>query len=113
MSVWKYVFDSEFSQRNDIEDLKRRSAAMAGQQRSRSLESQTRLEELEQEVGELTLLCRALLTVLRENGTIRPEAIEEVMRKIDLEDGVEDGKVTRKKDPPAAPKPRFPRRKTL
>lgn len=113
MSVWNYILDSEFSQRSDIEDLKRRAATIADQQRSRTRESQERIEQLEQEVGELALLCRALLTILRENGTIRPEAFEEVLRKIDLEDGVLDGKVTRKKDPLGPTKPRIPRTRRI
>lgn len=99
MSVWKYLFDNEYLQRADIESLRtanRRRVRTAGR-------AERRLDELEEEVEELTLLCRTLLTVLRESGTVDPSAIAETMKRIDLEDGVADGKVSDRPKPEARP----------
>ena len=64
---------------------------------SRSLEDQEkRIAELEQQLGEVALICRTLLTVLRESGQVKPEQFQQVMNRIDLEDGVEDGRVSPK-----------------
>ena len=57
---------------------------------------------LETEVSELALVCRTLLTVLRENAIVDPVTISETMRRIDLEDGVADGRVTPEAERPAA-----------
>ncbi len=108
MSIWSHVFDSEWSQRRDINSLKETNSKVARHQRKQNQKIASRIEELEQDVSELTLLCRSLLTALRENGTLEPVAFEDVMRRIDLEDGVLDGKVAPKRPPPPgrASKPR-------
>ena len=102
MSIFDHLFDSEYKQRVDIESLKR-GAQERRRARSRDRQQlddqQKRIEELEDQVGELALLCRSLLTVLREDGTVEPERFQQVMEKIDAEDGVVDGKVTRSPPP--------------
>ncbi len=99
MTVWKYLFDNEYLQRSDIESLKNANRhRVRGQHRSNA-NAAKRLDELEEDVEELTLLCRTLLTVLRESGTIDPAVVAETMRKIDLEDGVADGKVSDRPKP--------------
>ena len=109
MSILSYVFDSEWSQRSDINSLKEQNSNVARHQRGQNRKLASRIDELEENVGELTLLCRSLLTALRENGTLVPAAFEDVMRRIDLEDGVLDGKVAEPK-PPAPPRPSRPSR---
>ena len=118
MSIWSHVFDNEFRQRADIDALKQKNAgslnsARRAARKSKALEG--RVEELEGELGELTLLCRALLTLLRQEGVIDPAALEAVMTGIDAEDGVLDGKVTPERERPQAPKarkaPKAPRRR--
>ncbi len=104
MSVWNHVFDSNIKQRADIEELRRRSLDMAQRQHDRASIHKKRIEALEVEVGELTLLCRTMLTLLRENGILNPEAMDRIMREIDLEDGVLDGRVTPVELQPLKPK---------
>ena len=112
MSVWKYVFDNEYLQRADIESIKSANQRRGLRQRQVGARAARRLDELEEEVEELTLLCRTLLTVLRESGTVDPAAIAETMRKIDLEDGVVDGKVSERPKPkPQAKAPESRRRR--
>ena len=55
------------------------------------------------QVGDFALLCRSLLTVLREDGTVQPERFQEVMKQIDAEDGVLDGKINPESPPPDEP----------
>jgi hypothetical protein len=111
MDFWDHLFDNEYKQRADIESLKRSSLARKrGRMRDRQQvqDLQQRIEELEDQVGELALLCRSLLTVLREDGTVQPERFQEVMHRMDAEDGVVDGKITPEKpasdEPQVAPK---------
>ena len=99
MSVWKYLFDNEYLQRADIESLRSAQQSRRRTHIRRSARAEKRLDVLEEEVEELTLLCRTLLTVLRESGTVDPAAIAETMRRIDLEDGVADGKVSDRPEP--------------
>ena len=109
MDFWNFLFDSEYRQRADIESLKRMSIERKGarqRDRNRIKNQEERIQQLEDQVGELALLCRSLLTVLREDGTVAPERFEQVLSQIDAEDGVIDGKITPGKppqDPPAAP----------
>lgn len=105
MSIWNYVFDSEYRQRSDIESLKASALAMSRRSRRGNRELRERVEALEDEVAELTLLCRTLLSVLRQSGAVDPAAFEATSRQIDAEDGVVDGKV---REPAARPKKRAP-----
>lgn len=52
------------------------------------------MSDLEDQVGELTLLCRSLLTVLRENDLVQPEHLDTVLKRLDAEAGALDGKIT-------------------
>ena len=70
----------------------RARAASASLHASRS--SNDRVDELERHVGELALLCRALMVALEEKGTVSHARLREIMDKIDAEDGVVDGQVT-------------------
>ena len=103
MSAWNYVFDNNFLQRMDLERLRSRAAGAEQQMRAARREHADRLEELEHEVGELALLCRALLGMLKERGQFDAAAFNAALDKIDLEDGVKDGRVT--KAGPPAPRP--------
>lgn len=59
----------------------------------RSRELQERVDELEQELGKVTLVCLALLTILEEQGQLDELDLERAMRKLDALDGVIDGQV--------------------
>ncbi|MHC4886947.1 MAG: hypothetical protein ACYTGH_17870, partial [Planctomycetota bacterium] len=74
MSFFDYVFDSEWRQRSDIEDLKRRArrqqrAARSGnrQANAKVASLEARVDELEEQMGALQLLNRALIETLRQS----------------------------------------------
>ncbi len=108
MDFWDHLFDSEYKRRADIEKLKRsarrRSAARYHDLQEVDKQSK-RIDHLEQHVGELALLCRTLLTILRENDLVEPEQFQEVMSRIDAEDGVIDGMITPEPPPNNPPEP--------
>ena len=105
MTFWSYLLDNEYSQRKDINDLRDKSRVRARQLRRQAHKSKERLQNLEEQVGELALLTRALLTYLRENGGIDPDKFIDVLERVDLEDGVLDGKLGENPPPPTAPHP--------
>ena len=121
MSILRYMFDNEWKQRDDIEALKAVQASRRRQARRESRSAENRIDDLEAEVGELALLCRTLLTVLRETAVVDPDVLAETLKRVDLEDGVLDGRVTPEgkrpaafrepKETPEAPTPRRGRRK--
>ncbi|MEE2937932.1 MAG: hypothetical protein VYA84_18240 [Planctomycetota bacterium] len=104
MDFWTNLFDNNYRQRADVEALKRQSKNRAAVDYRRIGDQQDRIDALEDQVGELALLCRSLLTLLREDGTVKPERLEEVMRRMDAADGVIDGKITPKSEPDEDPK---------
>ncbi|MGB0598811.1 MAG: hypothetical protein ACPGLY_19155 [Rubripirellula sp.] len=104
MDFWTNLFDNDYRQRADIESLKRQSKKRAAREYRRIGDQQDRIDALEDQVGELALLCRSLLTLLREDGTVKPERLEEVMTRMDAADGVIDGKITQQSEPDEDPK---------
>jgi hypothetical protein len=94
MGLFDYVFTSGekrlSTETASLEERARRATAalVSGK------ESRDRIDELEARVGELALLCRALVTALEEKGALSHARLREVMDKIDAEDGVIDGQVT-------------------
>ncbi len=94
LGVFGYVFDSETRQRGDIEGLRAAGARLARRSAGARRQTEERLSELEQQVGELTLLCKALVATLHQRGGIDPAELEAAARAIDAEDGVVDGRVT-------------------
>lgn len=107
MSLWNHLFDSEWRQRSDIETLKSVSMRQSSKLRQQGRKAEQRLKDLEQEVGELSLICRGLLTLLEQQGTVDPQALQEVLHSIDAEDGVIDGRITPESaQPKLAPKRR-------
>lgn len=92
--MWEYVFDNDYMQRRDIGHLKRQQDIARRRQRLDRKKSNDRVEELEMQIGELALVCRTLVEMLVENGSLDPKRFEEIRREIDLEDGVLDGAIT-------------------
>lgn len=78
------------SQNRKIEDLERKAQAQKNTRRRASADR----KDLENQIGELKLLCRALIATLKETGALDAELFEEHMKRIDAEDGTIDGKVT-------------------
>ena len=99
MSIWEHMFDNEYAQRRDISELQSRTKRAARRQgrivsrtQSELEDVQARAEQLEEEVGELALLCRSLLSYLRERGQLDMNEFIDVIQRIDAEDGVLDGR---------------------
>ena len=99
MSFWKYVFDNDHMQRSDIERLNRRSdrqRRMSQRDRDRSRQRiedlNERVSELEQDLGSLQLINRALLATLREQPSWNEDIFKQTVYDLDLEDGKLDGR---------------------
>ena len=105
MSLWKYMFDSDLLQRMDLEQLDRRAAMAESRLRSAHRAQSDRIEELEHELGQLALVSRALLAMLKEQGTFDVAIFNAALDKIDAEDGVIDGRVTPEAERPRKPAP--------
>ncbi|MEZ6189456.1 MAG: hypothetical protein R3F62_31205 [Planctomycetota bacterium] len=110
---WRNLFDNDYRQRIDIDDLGSRLSSerkRSVRQRRKVAGLEQRVEELEGQVGELALICRGLLSYLRQAELIVPEELEQIFEAIDAEDGVLDGRVTPEshlpKQPVVAPKGR-------
>ncbi len=95
MSIFDYLFDNEWSQRSDIEELKSQTADLAGARGVADATQKARIKQLEEGVGELALLCKTLMRMLLEKGVCTGQEINALMKQLDLEDGVEDGRVTK------------------
>lgn len=111
MGFWDNLFDNDYKQRADINHLKQIASARRLSQieaTRNAREQEERIEELENQVGELALLCRSLLTLLRENGTVNPEQFQEVFNRLDAEDGTVDGKISKPNTPPPPEDPPEP-----
>jgi len=71
-----------------------------------------RIEELESEVGQLTIIIEALLESISDRGILSREEIANKVCDIDERDGVIDGRITKSAPSPEAadpkPKLRFP-----
>ncbi|MCH2176843.1 MAG: hypothetical protein MK193_14060 [Lentisphaeria bacterium] len=104
MSALNYIFDNEWNQRRDIENLQKeldrthRDRIHVDANNRRALESQAYLaEDLLKEVEELAIINKALLRLLIEKEVITGQELEQMIRTVDLEDGVEDGKITKER----------------
>lgn len=60
---------------------------------SRTIELQDRVENLEKDVQQLSLLSLALMTLLEEQGSVSTTDLDQMMEAVDAADGTIDGKV--------------------
>lgn len=60
---------------------------------SRTIELQDRVENLEKDVQQLSLLSLALMTLLEEQGSVSTPDLDQMMEAVDAADGCIDGKV--------------------
>lgn len=70
MSVWNYLLDSEWSQRSDIEDLKRKNENLLREKsynRNMVKDLEQRVQDLEEQIETLNLLNKAMLITLRKS----------------------------------------------
>ena len=74
--------------------------------------SNKRIDELENEVGQLTIIVEALLESISDHGILTREDIARKVGEIDARDGVIDGRITKQKPSPedlrSKPKFNFP-----
>jgi hypothetical protein len=105
MGAWNFIFDNELFQRMDIEDLRRQAEHSRWAARRASRRTNDRLEDVEKDLAEVVLLCRALVSMLRERGVFDENALQAALRAVDAEDGVIDGRVTPESERPKPPGP--------
>jgi hypothetical protein len=107
MSVWNYVFDNDWSQRADIESLKNRARRSVSLHHLIHTNSKQKVVALQNDLAEMTLLLRAMYVYLKGAPGFDAKRFGEIVSRIDLMDGVKDGKVTkrvaREKSKPARP----------
>lgn len=101
MSVWPYLLGREFAQSMAIGDLNarlRQTEVHRKHERRREADARdardARLDEVEQEIGELALFVRTLYRLAVEKGSITPAEFAEAAKAIDRSDGREDGRYT-------------------
>lgn len=99
MSVLDYMFDNDWIQRADIDNLQRNNMML----RSRVARDGGRIRNLEEEIDHLTLINEALLRMLEKKGVILRDEFRALLVEVDLEDGVHDGKLSK---PESASPPR-------
>lgn len=108
MSVFDYMYDNDWIQRQDIDNLRRSGMVLRNKMirdggRIRNLEAE--LDYLTDQVGHLTLLNEALLRMLEKKNVIVRDEFRSLLVEVDLEDGVHDGKLSKPAPPAAAPSP--------
>jgi hypothetical protein len=97
MGVLDYMYDNDWIQRNDINNLQRSNQVM----RSKVIKDGARIRNLEDEIDHLTLINEALLRMLEKKGIFARDEFRSLLVEVDLEDGVHDGKLA----PPAPAAP--------
>ena len=84
-----------------------------GQKARASLKNQgsmnKRINELEEQLAKMTLLCRTLSDVVVRKGIVALAELVEIMDEIDRDDGVADGQVTPKRKRPKGNCVSFPK----
>jgi len=97
MSFFNNLFDSEWRQRSDINDLDARAAhleyrVLRGKQQATGLEQE--VSDLRRDVSGMLLMLETLRRVLADRGICSQEDFVKRMRAIDAEDGIVDGKMS-------------------
>jgi len=83
----------------EIEGLRMAARSAARQHAHRVSDIRERMDDLEEWIGELSLLNQTLLRLLLARGAFTKENFHAVFRELDLLDGVKDGKLSK---PPLA-----------
>jgi hypothetical protein len=87
MSWSDYLFDSDRKQRKDL--ISHQEEIHDLHQDNADLEA--RIEKLERENGEIKLVCLALIEALTDRELITEQSFMEIVRRIDREDGTQNG----------------------
>jgi regulator of replication initiation timing len=94
MSIFKYIFDSNWMQRADIERLDEQTTRLHADLRSAGKENRDLAEEneaLRLEVSRLVLGVEAMSRLALERNLWSGEDMTRTIEKVDSEDGVADG----------------------
>jgi hypothetical protein len=89
MSLWDYLFDSEYKQRDDINSLRAAAGAVAGTASSTS----RKVDALRQRIDRQELLLETMYRALIGRNVVTEEEFKDLVAQVDLEDGFEDGKI--------------------
>lgn len=89
MSLWDYLFDSEYSQRDDINSLQ--GQLKSSDEWIAALKRQ--LQAAQERADRLELVLEALVQLLETKGSLGREELEIMVQRVDLADGVEDGRI--------------------
>lgn len=105
MSLFEFFRD--FTQTHEMQRLadvsgylKIQSSLAEARHRQERMSANQRIEELEAEVAQLTIVLEAMIEKFYENGVLNGNDLAKKIAEIDLRDGVADGKITKMK--PAA-----------
>jgi len=99
MSIWDYLFDSDWRQRSDIQALKVRGTQLSGYLQSARYSAEQlgdKIKELQSDIAAIALFNQTLLRMLVQKGICTPEEFNALFTEIDLEYGVQDGRITEK-----------------
>ena len=89
MSLWDYLFDSDYQQRDDIN-------ALQGQLQTSDewfVALRQQLQAAQERADRLELVLEALVQLLEAKGSLGREELEIMVQRVDLADGVEDGRI--------------------
>jgi hypothetical protein len=89
MSLWKYLFDTEWRQREDIELLR----ASSGTSQTDAQKSAKKLDHLQRRVDRAELLLESLYRLVSEKNLVTADEFRLMVARVDLEDGIEDGRI--------------------
>lgn len=95
MGIWDHLFDSDYSQREDIEKLRARIRKAAVGQGETNARLRRRIEELEGDLAESALLLRSLFVYLKSQPGFAAKRFQAIVARIDAMDGTADGKATK------------------
>ena len=93
MSIWRFMFDDPVWRETQVEALATRRRRDTRLFLHRARDAEGRIDSLEEQIRELTLVCRSLLDLMVESGTVSPEHFERVMRRIDGQSSLSEGRM--------------------
>lgn len=85
MSIWRYIFDSDWIQRSDIEALRAQQARQAKTNTAKLTQLQKlekQIQILEEEVSEAAMALRGMKELLLEKAVFSPADLEEKLSQL-------------------------------
>ena len=95
MSIFTYIFDNEVFQRRDINNLNARLGDLRRRQATTNVRRARKVDDLENDVAELALLCKAMYGYMKSKPGYDAEAFRAILERLDASDGKRDGKLSR------------------